>query len=306
MIELRNVSKRYGAQTSVSDVSFTVADGAFCALVGPSGSGKSTTLRMINRLIEPSAGAIYLGGEDVTSLPPESLRRRIGYAIQSVGLFPHWTIADNIATVPRLLNWPEDRVRKRVAELLTLVQLDPAAVQGKYPHQLSGGQQQRVGVARALAADPQVLLMDEPFGALDPITREGLRHELKRIHRSTGKTILFVTHDIDEALQLADAIALLRDGKLIQYGAPLELLTRPADDFVRDFIGGSAIGLKLLALRRVGDLLSTAPAPGEPIALETSLAEALSQMIARRTERLPVRDAAGKAVGSIGLSDLVA
>jgi osmoprotectant transport system ATP-binding protein len=306
MIELRNVTKRYGAQTSVSDVTFTVADGTFCALVGPSGSGKSTTLRMINRLIEPSAGTIRIGGEDIAALLPESLRRRIGYAIQSVGLFPHWTIADNIATVPRLLNWPEDRVRGRVAELLNLVQLDPAIVRGKYPHQLSGGQQQRVGVARALAADPEVLLMDEPFGALDPITRENLRAELKRIHRSTGKTILFVTHDIDEALQLADVIAVLRDGKLVQFGAPLELLTRPANDFVREFIGGSALGLKLLALQRVGDHVRAEPAPGEPIAAETSLAEALSQMVLRRAERLPVRDAAGKAVGSIGLSDLVA
>jgi osmoprotectant transport system ATP-binding protein len=306
MIELDQVTKRYGERASVDDVSFTVADGAFCAIVGPSGSGKSTTLRMINRLIEPSAGAIRLNGDDIASLPIEGLRRRIGYAIKSVGLFPHWTIADNIATVPRLLHWPEDRVRARVEELLTLLQLDARVVRGKYPHQLSGGQQQRVGVARALAADPEVLLMDEPFGALDPITREALRTELARIHRSTGKTILFVTHDIDEALQLADVIAIMRDGRLVQFGVPTELLTRPVDDFVSEFMGGSALGLKLLTLGRVGDRVTPVPALGEPLTPETSLAAALSQMVLRRADRLPVQDGAGKPIGSIGIADLVA
>ena len=305
MIELDHVSKRYGARDSVSDVSFTVEKGAFCAMVGPSGSGKSTTLRMINRLIEPSAGSIRINGEDVMTLPVEALRRRIGYAIQSVGLFPHWSIADNIATVPRLLKWPEERVRQRVDELLSMLQLD-AATRTKFPHQLSGGQQQRIGVARALAADPEVLLMDEPFGALDPITREALRAELSRIHQSTGKTIIFVTHDIDEALQLADTIAVLRDGKLVQFGPPIDLLTRPADDFVRDFMGGSTLGLKLLALRQVGERVKPEPVPGEPIAPETTLAEALSQMVLRRTSRLPVRGGSGGTNGSIGLSDLVA
>jgi osmoprotectant transport system ATP-binding protein len=208
--------------------------------------------------------------------------------------------------VPRLLKWPEEHVRRRVDELLSLLQLDAAAVRTKFPHQLSGGQQQRIGVARALAADPDVLLMDEPFGALDPITRETLRIELSRIHRSTGKTILFGTHDIDEALQLADTIALLRNGKLVQYGPPIELLTHPAGDFVRDFMGGSTLGLKLLALRQVGERVRPEPVPGEPIGPETSLAEALSQMVLRRTSRLPVRGAAGSAAGSIGLSDLVA
>jgi osmoprotectant transport system ATP-binding protein len=304
MIELDHVSKSYGARDSVSDVSFTVDKGAFCAVVGPSGSGKSTTMRMINRLIEPSAGSIRINGEDIASLPVEALRRRIGYAIQSVGLFPHWNIADNIATVPRLLKWPEERVRQRVDELLALLQLDPATRE-KFPHQLSGGQQQRIGVARALAADPEVLLMDEPFGALDPITREALRAELSRIHRSTGKTILFVTHDIDEALQLADSIAVLRDGKLVQFGTPLELLIQPADDFVRDFMGGSTLGLKLLALRHVSERVKPEPVPGEPIAPETTLAEALSQMVLRRTSRLPVRGSGGTN-GSIGLADLVA
>jgi osmoprotectant transport system ATP-binding protein len=306
MIELDHVTKTYSARDSVSDVSFTVGKGAFCAIVGPSGSGKSTTLRMINRLIEPSAGSIRISGEDIAALPVEALRRRIGYAIQSVGLFPHWSIADNIATVPRLLKWPEERVQQRVDELLALLQLDAAATRAKFPHQLSGGQQQRIGVARALAADPEVLLMDEPFGALDPITRETLRSELSRIHKSTGKTILFVTHDIDEALELADAIALLRDGKLVQFGSPIELLTRPAADFVRDFMGGSALGLKLLALRPVSERVKPEPAPGEPIAPDATLADALSQMVLRRTSRLPVRGDAGSVNGSIGLSDLVA
>jgi osmoprotectant transport system ATP-binding protein len=306
MIELSGVTKRYGARDSVSDVSFTVATGAFCALVGPSGSGKSTTLRMINRLLEPSAGTIKLNGENIEAIPVESLRRRIGYAIQSIGLFPHWTIADNIATVPRLLNWPEDRVRVRVEELLALLQLEGDVVRDKFPHQLSGGQQQRVGVARALAADPELLLMDEPFGALDPITRDALRGELARIHKATGKTILFVTHDIDEALQLADVIAIMRGGKLVQFGAPRELLTRPADDFVRDFMGGDTLGLKLLALRRVDQHLDVQPAPGEPIACDSNLAEALSQMVLRRADRLPVRDGDGKPLGSIALADLVA
>ena len=306
MIELAGVTKRYGARMVVDNVSLKIDKGAFCVVVGPSGSGKSTTLRMINRLIEPSSGTITLDGTDVRSLPVESLRRRIGYAIQSVGLFPHWTIADNIATVPRLLKWPEDRVQSRTDELLKLFQLDTATTRPKYPHQLSGGQQQRIGVARALAADPEVLLMDEPFGALDPITREALRIEIARIHKTTGKTILFVTHDIDEALQLADVIAIMRDGKLVQFGAPLDLLTKPADDFVRDFMGGSALGLKLLSLRQVGDHVDAAAAPGEPIKPDTSFADALSQMVLRHTDRLPVADASGKPAGSIGLGDLVA
>jgi osmoprotectant transport system ATP-binding protein len=306
MIEFSGVTKRYGAQESVGGISFTVARGAFCAIVGPSGSGKSTTLRMINRLIDPDAGAIRLDGIDIATMPVETLRRRIGYAIQSVGLFPHWTVADNIATVPRLLNWPEERVRARVDALLALLHLDTTATRDKFPHQLSGGQQQRVGVARALAADPELLLMDEPFGALDPITRQALRSELARIHKSTGKTILFVTHDIDEALELADVIAILRGGKLVQIGAPAELLTRPADDFVRDFMGGSALGLKLLSLQRAGDRLKPEPAAGTPITPETSLADALSQMVLRHTDRLPVRDSGGQSLGSIALADLVA
>lgn len=195
MIELQGLTKIYGGKEVVSDVNMTVDSGEFCVLIGPSGCGKSTTLKMINRLIPLSGGRVILNGEDVTTLPEEQLRRRMGYAIQSIGLFPHWTVAQNIAVVPRLLKWPKNRIDQRVDELMHLFHLD-SDFRSKYPHQLSGGQAQRVGVARALAADPEVLLMDEPFGALDPITRDVLQAEMQRVHQETGKTIIFVTHDM--------------------------------------------------------------------------------------------------------------
>ena len=305
MIELDHVTKRYGAHDSVTDVSFTVEKGGFCAIVGPSGSGKSTTLRMINRLIEPSAGSIRINGEDIAALPIEALRRRIGYAIQSVGLFPHWTIADNIATVPRLLKWPEERVQQRVDELLALLQLD-AAARTKFPHQLSGGQQQRVGVARALAAHPTVLLMDEPFGALDPVTRAELQAEMRRIHEETRTTIVFVTHDMDEAVNLASRIALIDAGRLVQAGTPLELLTRPANDFVRGFVGSKDLGLKVLSQRRAADWLRPGEsAAGAPIPGDTSLRAALSEMVTRGTDRLPVADGEGRPAGALLMADLL-
>lgn len=307
MIELEGVTKSYDGRTVVADVSFTVERGELCVVLGSSGAGKSTLLRMINRLIPMSSGTIRIGGQDITGIPAETLRRRIGYAIQSIGLFPHWTIEDNIATVPRLLKWEPSRIRNRVDELMALVRLDGAEYRRKYPHQLSGGQQQRAGIARALAADPEILLMDEAFGALDPVTREALRGELARIHRATGKTILFVTHDIDLALVLADRLAIMRDGGLVQYGVPLAILEHPADDFVADFIGRSELGLKLLSLRRVGDHLRPGETVGgEPIAPDASLKEALSEMIRRRTDRLPVGDGKGGVTGSLRLADLVA
>jgi osmoprotectant transport system ATP-binding protein len=239
-------------------------------------------------------------------LPPEALRRRIGYAIQSVGLFPHWRVEDNIATVPRLLGWPRARVRDRVGELLRLLRLDPETYREKYPHQLSGGEQQRVGVARALAADPDLLLMDEPFAALDPIARAALQDELSRIQRQTRKTIVFVTHDIDEALKLASVIGVLNRGRLVQWGSPLELIKRPASDFVAEFVGGEARGLKLLGLRRVADRVRhAATAEGEPLPSDASLRDALAAMIARRVERLPVADASGRLLGSVSLADLI-
>ncbi|HUB96138.1 MAG TPA: ABC transporter ATP-binding protein [Stellaceae bacterium] len=302
MIEIEGVTRIEGGRPIVDRVTFSVAAGQFCALVGSSGAGKSTTLKMINRMVAKSAGTIRIGGADVSTLDPQSLRRRIGYVIQSIGLFPHWTVAENIATVPRLLGWDKARIRARVDELIDLVRLDRDHA-GRYPHLLSGGQQQRVGVARALAADPDLLLMDEPFGALDPITREALADELALIHHRTGKTILFVTHDLDMALRLADRIAIMDGGRLIQFAPPIEILEAPANAFVRDLVGRSALGLKLLAIRRVGDRVRPGlAAAGEPLASSASLADALSEMVVRRTDRLPVADSGG----AILLSDIVA
>jgi len=306
MIEIERVSKAYDGNRVVDDLSLTVPEGAFCVLLGPSGCGKSTTLRMINRLVAFDAGMIRVGGEDVRQVPPEALRRRIGYAIQSIGLFPHWRVEDNIATVPRLLNWPRARVRDRVTELLELLRLDPATYRAKYPHQLSGGEQQRVGVARALAADPELLLMDEPFGAVDPVTRAALQGEIIRIQQATKKTIVFVTHDIEEALLLATDIAILERGRLAQWGTPLDLLEHPASGFVAEFVGGEASGLKLLSLRTVAERLHPEEkAEGEPLFSDTSLRDALVAMAARHTDRLPVVDRTGRPLGAITLADLV-
>jgi len=306
MIEIDKVTKSYGNRRVVDRLSLTVGAGELCVLLGSSGCGKSTTLRMINRLIPTDSGSIRVGGEDVASISAEALRRRIGYAIQSIGLFPHWTIEDNIATVPRLLKWREARVRDRVSELLELFRLDPPTYRGKYPHQLSGGEQQRVGVARSLAADPELLLMDEPFAAIDPITRDALQAELAHIHRATGKTIVFVTHDIEEALRLATVIAIMDRGRIVQLGTPPNILEHPSNDFVRDFVGRQGLGLKLLSVRRIADRLRGGEtAEGEPLALDASLAEALSAMTARRTDRLPVCDAEGRKIGVIALGDLV-
>ena len=306
MIEIDQVSKSYGERRVVDRFSLTLGAGELCVLLGSSGCGKSTTLRMINRLIPTDSGSIRIGGEDVTQAPAEELRRRIGYAIQSIGLFPHWTVEDNIATVPRLLKWRGARVRDRVSELLEMFRLDPATYRGKHPHQLSGGEQQRVGVARALAADPELLLMDEPFAAVDPITRDTLQSELAHIHLTTGKTIVFVTHDIEEALRLATVIAIMDSGRIVQLGTPLDILEHPANDFVREFVGHQGLGLKLLSVRKIADRLRRGEtAEGEPLALDASLGEALSAMTTRRTDRLPVSDAEGRQIGVIALGDLV-
>jgi osmoprotectant transport system ATP-binding protein len=306
MIELDHVTKRYDNRAVVDDLSLDIPAGAFCVLLGSSGCGKSTTLRMINRLVAADGGTIRVGGEDVTHIPAEVLRRRIGYAIQSTGLFPHWNVEDNIATVPRLLKWPEARVGARVSELLELFRLDPGGYRRKFPNQLSGGEQQRVGVARALAADPDLLLMDEPFAAVDPITRDALQGELARIHRATQKTIVFVTHDIEEALRLATSIAIMDQGRIAQLGTPLDLLEHPASEFVRDFVGHQGLGLKLLSVRTIGDRVRLGEsAEGEPLPVDASLRDALSAMTARRIDRVPVADAEGRAIGVITLSDLV-
>ncbi len=258
MIELREVTKSFAGTPAIAALSLVIERGEFVALIGPSGSGKSTTLKMINRLIDPDAGQIFFNGVDTRTLRVEALRRRMGYAIQSTGLFPHWTVARNIATVPQLLGWSAARTSQRVDELLALLGLDAAQFRHRFPHQLSGGQQQRVGVARALAADPDVLLMDEPFGALDPVTRQALQAEMARIHRASNKTIVMVTHDIDEALRLGTRVVLMDRGRIVQDGTPRQLLSEPANDFVIDFLGRNAMGLKLLALHTVADRMRPA------------------------------------------------
>jgi osmoprotectant transport system ATP-binding protein len=256
MIRLQGVTKRYpGTDTdAVAPLSMEIQRGEFVVLVGPSGCGKTTTLRMINRLVEPSDGEIWIDGQNVTHADPNELRRRIGYVIQQVGLIPHMSIGQNVGLVPRMMGWDKPKTAARVDELLGLVGLDPDSYRSRYPKQLSGGQQQRVGVARALAADPPIMLMDEPFGAIDPITRERLQDEFLQLQQRIRKTIVFVTHDVDEALRLGDHIAILSEGsRLAQFASPLEILTNPADDFVRSFIGEGA-AIRRLSLLRIGDL----------------------------------------------------
>jgi len=253
-VEFRNVSKQYGPQGAVVDLSLLVPAGDICVLVGPSGCGKTTSLKMVNRLVEPSSGQVLIDGQDIMKIDVTTLRRGIGYVIQQIGLFPHQTIAENVGTVPRLLGWQRERIRKRTEELLELVGLDPARVRNRYPAQLSGGERQRVGVARAMAAEPPVMLMDEPFGAVDPIVRERLQNEFLRLHRALGTTVLFVTHDIDEAIKMGTRVAVMQQGgHLAQYARPTELLAHPASDFVSRFVGVDR-GLKRLSLLRVADV----------------------------------------------------
>ena len=257
VVAFDHVTKRYGgpdAPPAVNDLSLTVPAGEICVLVGPSGCGKTTSMKMVNRLIEPTSGRITIGGEDVMSLPPVELRRRIGYVIQQVGLFPHLTVADNVGVVPRLLSWKPRAIRERTDELLELVGLDLGQYGPRYPNELSGGERQRVGVARALAADPPVMLMDEPFGAVDPIRRDRLQNEFLRLQEKVRKTIIFVTHDVDEAIKMGDRIAILqRGGILAQYDTPAAILANPASEFVERFVGADR-GLKRLSLARVRDL----------------------------------------------------
>ncbi|MEF4325675.1 glycine betaine ABC transporter ATP binding protein YehX [Escherichia coli] len=305
MIEFSHVSKLFGTQKAVNDLNLNFQEGSFSVLIGTSGSGKSTTLKMINRLVEHDSGVIRFAGEEIRSLPVLELRRRIGYAIQSISLFPHWSVAQNIATVPQLQKWPRARIDDRIDELMALLGLE-TNLRERYPHQLSGGQQQRVGVARALAADPQVLLMDEPFGALDPVTRGALQQEMTRIHRLLGRTIVLVTHDIDEALRLAEHLVLMDHGEVVQQGNPLTMLTRPANDFVRQFFGRSELGVRLLSLRSVADYVRREErAEGEALAEEMTLRDALSLFVARGCEVLPVVNTQGEPCGTLHFQDLL-
>ncbi|HGF2561889.1 TPA: glycine betaine ABC transporter ATP binding protein YehX [Escherichia coli] len=305
MIEFSHVSKLFGAQKAVNDLNLNFQEGSFSVLIGTSGSGKSTTLKMINRLVEHDSGEIRFAGEEIRSLPVLELRRRMGYAIQSIGLFPHWSVVQNIATVPQLQKWSRARIDDRIDELMTLLGLE-SNLRERYPHQLSGGQQQRVGVARALAADPQVLLMDEPFGTLDPVTRGALQQEMTRIHRLLGRTIVLVTHDIDEALRLAEHLVLMDHGEVVQQGNPLTMLTRPANDFVRQFFGRSELGVRLLSLRSVADYVRREErAEGEALVEEMTLRDALSLFVARGCEVLPVVNTQGQPCGTLHFQDLL-
>ena len=306
-IKFENICKFYDGAAAITDLNLHIQQGELLVLLGPSGSGKSTVLKMVNRMTSHDAGQIFFNGREINSFNIQDLRRRMGYAIQSVGLFPHRTVAHNIATVPKLLGWDAQRVQARVNELLKLLTMDPEQYASRYPHQLSGGQQQRVGVARALAADPDVLLMDEPFGALDPVTRAALQLALKKIHRATGKTILFVTHDIDEALLLATRIVLLNHGHIAQVGTPLELLQRPANDFVANFLGRSDLGLKQLSLRSITSHIRAieGPEPSHTVAHTATLKEAISQMATLHVSSLSVVDESGTVLGQVKAADLL-
>jgi osmoprotectant transport system ATP-binding protein len=311
-LELRSVSKLYAGQRepAIHDLSLTVPAGEVCVLVGPSGSGKTTAMRLINRMIPVSRGDILLGGRSVLERDPRELRREIGYVIQQIGLFPHQTVGENIATVPRLLGWPKQRIAARVGELLELIGLDARDMKDRYPAQLSGGQRQRVGVARALAADPPLMLMDEPFGAIDPINRARLQDEFLRLQEQVRKTVVFVTHDIDEAIKMGDRIALLAEGGVLaQYDTPREILTRPADEFVARFVGADR-GLKRLALTTVAELKLVEPNGLRPdaspdgtrrVSGDTSVRDALSLLLTAGGEPLTVVDAGGRVEGLMTL-----
>jgi osmoprotectant transport system ATP-binding protein len=301
-LELRNVQKRYPGrrEAAIPDLSLTVPAGEVCVLVGPSGSGKTTAMRLINRMIALTGGDILLGGRSVLERQETELRREIGYVIQQVGLFPHQTVQENIATVPKLLGWPKDRIEQRVRELLELISLDPNEVGKRYPNQLSGGQRQRVGVARALAADPPLLLMDEPFGAIDPINRTTLQDGFLALQARVRKTVVFVTHDIDEAIKMGDRIAILREGgTLAQYATPADILDHPADEFVADFVGADR-ALKRLGLATLADVKLPPMNGDKPVGdvpLTMSIRDALAAVLAAGGQPLRVLDADGEVRG---------
>jgi osmoprotectant transport system ATP-binding protein len=306
MITIENLTKRYGTTTVVDGVSMHIPRNSLTVIVGTSGSGKSTLLRMVNRLVEPTSGRVLLAGNDTRAEPAHLLRRRIGYAIQGHGLFPHHTVAENIATVPRLMGWDAARIGARVTELLKAFALDPATFAGQFPHQLSGGQQQRVGVARALAAEPQLLLMDEPFGALDPIIRAKAQDDLLDIRRRFGTTIVLVTHDMDEAFRLGDHVAVMSGGRMLQYGPPAELLTRPADPLVSRMTGLADRAMRLLSLSTAGEAALPGTVDGPAVAASASLRDVLSELVWRGVDAACVTDADGTARGHLTVAAILA
>lgn len=310
MIRIDGLTKEYdnggGGVEVVSNVSMTIETGTITVIVGTSGSGKSTLLRMINRLVEPTRGHVEIDGRNTAAMPAHELRRRIGYVIQDNGLFPHWTIARNIGTVPQLLGWERARIEERVRELMTLLQLDPDEIGPRFPHQISGGQAQRVGVARALAARPDMLLMDEPFGSLDPVIRAKAQTDLKEIQRRLGSTILLVTHDMTEAIRLGDRIAVMSHGAIEQLAAPEDILARPASDLVSSLVGDEDRPFRYLSLWPVGPLVEAGSAAGPCIRADQTLLEAFARMIWSGCETLPVEDSNGRPLGRITRAALIA
>lgn len=300
MIEIDAITKLYDGKPAVDSVTMTVETGTVTVIVGTSGSGKTTLLRMINRLEEPTSGTVRINGESTLDVKPHILRRRIGYAIQGHGLFPHYTVAQNIAAVPRLLKWPRDKTAARVDDLLTLFSMEPQSFRDRYPAELSGGQQQRVGVARALASRPDLLLMDEPFGALDPVIRARAQDDLRRIQQHLGSTIMLVTHDMEEAIRLGDRVAVMDAGRLVQYGTPAEIITRPATDFVTEMVGRVERPLRLLSLINLSELVEAGAATGDPLPVGANLRDALSACLWTGRDAVPVsRD--GVVIGRVTL-----
>ncbi|KZZ83620.1 betaine/proline/choline family ABC transporter ATP-binding protein [Bacillus sp. SJS] len=301
MLKLTNLSKIYkGGKHAVKEINLEIEKGEFICFIGPSGCGKTTTMKMINRMIEPSKGSIFIEGENILDKDPVKLRREIGYVIQQIGLFPHMTIQQNIVLVPKLLKWPEDKKRARAEELLKLVDMGPEYLD-RYPHELSGGQQQRIGVLRALAADPPLILMDEPFGALDPITRDALQEEFKKLQKTLHKTIVFVTHDMDEAIKLADRIVILRDGEIVQVGSPDEILRNPANEFVEEFIGKERLLQARPNLERVEQLMNPNPIT---VTTDKTLSDAIQIMRQHRVDSLLVVGENGVLKGYIDVESI--
>ncbi len=302
LIQLKNVNKVYeDGFHALKNINLTFEEGKLNVLIGPSGCGKTTTMKLLNRLIDYTDGELTIDGKLISDINPIELRRQMGYVIQSIGLFPHMTIYDNVATVPKLLKWDKQKISQKVEELLKMVDLDPDTYRERYPHELSGGQQQRIGVIRALAAEPKIILMDEPFSALDPISREQLQDELVRLQKEINKTIIFVTHDMDEAIKIADQIILMRDGEVVQKGSPHELLTNPINQFVEDFIGED----RLRQARGLPPMTAFVDEDYPSVKVTESLDAAINVMVEKKKDQMPIVDADDKYLGILSLYDAV-